>query len=54
MKNIQLHANYSDSDKTLVDMSNQVYDTNYGKTINFVIIDLFQLITSIIYIFDMK
>ena len=46
MKNIRLYANYSDSGKILVDMSNQVFDINYRKKINFVIVDLFQLIIS--------
>ena len=54
MKNIRLYANYSGSDKILVDVSNYVYDINYGKVINFVIVDLFQLIISTIFVFNMK
>ena len=30
-----MHANHSCNDKILVDMSNLVYDINYGKVINF-------------------
>ena len=41
MKNIRLYTNYSDSDKILEYMSNQVYDIHYEKLINFVIVDLF-------------
>ena len=44
MEIIRLYANYSGSDKILLDVSNQVYDISYGKIINFVIVDLFQLI----------
>ena len=42
MKNIRLYAKYSGIDKILVDMSNYVYDINYGKIIHFVTVDLFQ------------
>ena len=31
MKNIRFRANYSDSDKILADMSNSVYNINYGN-----------------------
>ena len=54
MKNIRLYANYSGSDKILVDTSNQVYNISHGKIINFVIVDLFQLIISAIFVFNIK
>ena len=54
MKNIRLYANYSGSDKIFVDMSNQVYDINYGKIINFLIANLLQLTISTIFVFNMK
>ena len=54
MKSIPLYANYSGSDKIVVDMSNQVYHMNYGKIINIVIVDLFQLIIGTIFVFNMK
>ena len=47
-----MYANYSVSDKILIDMSNQVCGINYGKEINFVIVDLFQLIISTIFVFN--
>ena len=45
MKNVRLYTNYSGSDKILVNTSNYVYDIKYGNVINFVAVDLFQLIT---------
>ena len=50
MKNIRLYANYSGSVKILVEISNQVDAINYGKIMNFVIVDLFWLIIRTIFV----
>ena len=54
MKNVRLYANYNGRNKIIVDMRNKVYDINYGKMINFLIVDLFQLIVCTVFGFNMK
>ena len=48
MRNIRLYTNYSGGNKNLVNMNNYVHDIKYGNALNFVIVDLFQLIISTI------